>query len=82
MYTEWPGDRLKFVFSPSCFCNHLWLTGLKAPTYKLIGIGSETTLIQPGALPALQALGQGAVLQYDHASPHRARVVNDSLQQQ
>ena len=48
----------------------------------LTGIGFRDDVIQPGAHPALQAMGHGAILQCDNARPHRACVVNDFSQQQ
>ena len=38
-------------------------------------------VVQPHVLPYAQRIGQGFVLQDDNARPHRARVVNDFLQQ-
>ena len=60
----------------------MWLTGHKAPTIELIGIGFRDDVIQPGKLRALQALGQGAVLQYYNVGLHIVRVVDDFFQQQ
>ena len=48
----------------------------------LTGLGYRDNILQPLVLPAMQALGPGAILQDDNARPHRARVVNDFLQQQ
>lgn len=39
-------------------------------------------IIHPGALPALQAMGKGSILQCHNNCPRRAHVVNDVLQQQ
>lgn len=48
----------------------------------LTGIRYRDEILRPIAIPALQAMGQGAILQDDNARPHRARVVDDFLQQQ
>lgn len=48
----------------------------------LNGIGYRDDVLQPRVLPALRAIGEGAILQDDNARPHRARIVNDFLQQQ
>ena len=48
----------------------------------LTGVGCRHNILQPLVLPALQAMGPGAILQDDNARPHGARVVNDLLQQQ
>ena len=39
-------------------------------------------IIQLHIIPTLQAIGQGAVLQDDNATPHRAHIVRNFLQQQ
>ena len=58
----------------------------RTPLYRvqgnLTGLGYRDNMLQPLVLPAMQALGPGAILQDDNARPHRARVVNDFLQQQ
>ena len=48
----------------------------------LNGVGYRDDVLRPVVLPALRAMGQGAILQDDNARPHRARIVNDFLQQQ
>ena len=48
----------------------------------LTGLGYRDNILQPLVLPAMQALGPGAMLQDDNARPHRARVVNDFLAEQ
>ena len=48
----------------------------------LNGVGYRDHILQPIVLPALNAVGQGAVFQHDNAPAHRARVVINYLQQQ
>ena len=48
----------------------------------LTGVRYRDEILRPVAIPALQAIGQGAMFQDDNARPHRARVVNDFLRQQ
>lgn len=48
----------------------------------LTGVTYRDDILGPIALPALQAIGPGAILQDDNARPHRARAVNDYLQHQ
>ena len=48
----------------------------------LTGIAYMDDILRPIAIPALQTVGPGAILQDDNARPHRARVVNNFLQQQ
>ena len=48
----------------------------------LSGIAYMDDNLHPIAIPALQAVGPGAILQDDNARPHRARVVSKFLQQQ
>ena len=48
----------------------------------LTGIAYRDDILEPIAVPALQAMGPGAILQDDNARPHRARVVQNFLQQQ
>ena len=38
-------------------------------------------IVQPLIMPTLQAMGPGAILQDDNATPHRARVVQDFMRQ-
>ncbi len=46
----------------------------------LNAINYRDDILQPVAVPFLQNIGPNAVLQDDNARPHRARVVNDFLQ--
>ena len=48
----------------------------------LTGVRYRDEILQPLVQPALQAMGAGALLQDDNATPHRARVVTDFVQQQ
>ena len=48
----------------------------------LNGIAYRDDVLRCMVLPALRAIGEGAILQDDNARPHRARIVNDFLQQQ
>ena len=48
----------------------------------LTGIAYMDDILRPITIPALQAVGPGAILQDDNVRPHRARVVNNFLQQQ
>ena len=48
----------------------------------LAGQRHRDEIVRPLIQPALQAMGPGATLQDDNVTPHRARVVNDFLQQQ
>jgi len=48
----------------------------------LTGLRYRDEILNPVALPTLQAIGNGAVLQDDNARPHRAAVVTNFLQQQ
>lgn len=58
----------------------------RTPLYQvqgnLNGVGYRDDILRPLVLPALEAMGTGAILQDDNARPHRARVVNNFLQQQ
>lgn len=47
----------------------------------LTGVTYRSNILQPLVLSALQAIGSGTVLQHHKAGPHRARVVNDFLQE-
>ncbi|KAK7115972.1 hypothetical protein V1264_001738 [Littorina saxatilis] len=47
----------------------------------LTGLRYRDEILRPLAVPALQQMGPQAVYQDDNARPHRARVVNDFLQQ-
>ena len=47
----------------------------------LNGLRYRDEILRPLAVPTLQQIGPMAVYQDDNASPHRARVVNDFLQQ-
>ena len=49
---------------------------------RLIGVAYRVTIVRPLVLPALQAVGNGAVLQDDNAPCHRAAVVQTFLRQQ
>ena len=57
-------------------------TALHRVEGSLTGIAYMDDILRPIAIPALQAVGPGAILQDDNARPHRARVVNNFLQQQ
>ena len=57
-------------------------TPLHTVNGRLTGVAYRDTIIRPLVLPALQAVGSGAIFQDDNAPCHRARVVNDFLQQQ
>ena len=48
----------------------------------LTGVDYRDSILGPIVVPALQAMGPGAIFQDDNARPHRARVVTDFLQQQ
>ena len=48
----------------------------------LTGLRYTDEILRPIAIPALRAIGQGSIFQDDNARPHRARVVNDFLEQQ
>lgn len=48
----------------------------------LTGLRYRDEILGPIVQPALQAIGEGAILQDDNAPPHRARVVTDFLQDQ
>ncbi|KAK7103589.1 hypothetical protein V1264_018458 [Littorina saxatilis] len=47
----------------------------------LTGLRYRDEILRPLAVPTLQQMGPQAVYQDDNARPHRARVVNDFLQQ-
>ena len=47
----------------------------------LTGLRYRDEILRPLAVPTLQQMGPTAVYQDDNARPHRARVVNDFLQQ-
>lgn len=47
----------------------------------LTGLRYRDEILRPLAVPTLQQMGPAAVYQDDNARPHRARVVNDFLQQ-
>ncbi len=47
----------------------------------LTGLRYRDEILRPLAVPTLQQMGPRAVYQDDNARPHRARVVNDFLQQ-
>lgn len=47
----------------------------------LTGLRYRDEILAPLVLPTLQQLGPQAIFQDDNATPHRARVVNDYLQQ-
>ena len=49
---------------------------------RLTGVAYRDTILRPLVLPALQAVGNGALFQDDNAPCHRAAVVNTFLQQQ
>ena len=49
---------------------------------RLNAIRYRDEILQPLIMPALQAIGPGSILQDDNATPHRARVVTNFLQQQ
>ncbi|KAK7097717.1 hypothetical protein V1264_004653 [Littorina saxatilis] len=48
----------------------------------LTGVLYRDEIVRPQIIPTLQAMGAGAMLQDDNATPHRARVVQDVLQRQ
>lgn len=48
----------------------------------LTGVAYRDDILRPIAVPALQAMGPGSILLDDNAPPHRARVVQNFLQQQ
>lgn len=48
----------------------------------LTGVRYRDEIVGPIVQPALQAIGEGALLQDDNAPPHRARAVNAFLQEQ
>lgn len=58
----------------------------RTPLYRIqgnmTGLRYRDEILQPIAVPALRAIGQGAILQDDNARPHRARVVQDFLRVQ
>jgi transposase len=60
----------------------IYRTPLHRVEGNLTGIIYRDDILQRFALPTLQNIGYGAVLQDDNARPHRAHVVNDFLQQQ
>ena len=47
----------------------------------LTGVRYRDEIVRRIVLPTLQAMGPGAILQDDNATPHRARVVTGFLQQ-
>ena len=49
---------------------------------RLTGVRYRDEIVRPLIIPTLQAMGPGATLMDDNATPHRARVVNDYLRQQ
>jgi hypothetical protein len=49
---------------------------------RLTGARSRNEIVRPLIITTLQAMGPGATLMDDNASPHRTRVVNDHLRQQ
>ena len=49
---------------------------------RLTGVAYRDTIVRPLVLPALQAVGNGAVFQDDNAHCHRAAVVQTFLRQQ
>jgi hypothetical protein len=49
---------------------------------RLTGVRYRNDIVRPLIIPTLQAMGPGATLMDDNATPHRARVVNDYLRQQ
>lgn len=48
----------------------------------LTGVRYRDEVVRPIVIPTLQAMGPGACLQDDNATPHRAMVVRDFLQRQ
>lgn len=58
----------------------------RTPLYQirgnLTGIRYRDEILRPHIIPTLRAMGPGATLQDDNATPHRARVVRDELQRQ
>jgi len=58
----------------------------RTPLYRvqgnLTGNSYRDNILEPIVIPTLQAMGAGAIFQDDNARPHRARVVNEFLQQQ
>ena len=57
----------------------------RTPLYRirgnLTGVRYRDEIVMPLIIPTLQAMGAGAILQDDNATPHRARVVQDVLEQ-
>ena len=57
-------------------------TPLPVVNGRLTGVVYRDSILRPLVMPALQAVGNGAVFQDNNASCHRAAVVNTFLQQQ
>ncbi|KAK7106326.1 hypothetical protein V1264_017592 [Littorina saxatilis] len=53
----------------------------RRPAGNLTGLRYRDEILRPLAVPTLQQMGPQAVYQDDNTRPHRARVVNDVLQQ-
>lgn len=57
----------------------------KTPLYHVIGnltgVRYRVEILRPLVIPALRQMGPGAIFQDDNATPHRARVCTDFLQQ-
>ena len=58
-----------------------WQDPLHLVQSNLTGVRYRDEIIWRIVLPTLQAMGPGAILQDDNATPHRARVVTGFLQQ-
>ena len=57
-------------------------TPLHSMEGNLNGVGYRNHVLEPIALPGLNAAGPGAIYQRKNAHAHRARVVTDLLEQQ
>ena len=58
----------------------------RTPLYRIVGnltgIRYRDEILRRQIIPTLRAMDQGATLQDDNATPHRARVVRDEIQRQ
>ena len=58
----------------------------RTPLYRIVGnltgIRYKDEILRGQIIPTLRALGQGAILQDDNSTHHRARVVRDEIQHQ
>lgn len=85
-------------YNDSCVIEHNRFGGGSVMVWAGIGIGQRTPLqrvmgnmnaisyrddiLTPVVIPALQAIGEGAIFQDDNARAHRARIINDYLNTQ